>query len=358
MSLVTPAPPAPAFVSVAGLSASELSSLASGSLDRAGWQRVLAVRVEGAGADAPAMAGRYDAAGAALTFTPSFPFDPGRRYTVTLDPGALRPARAEAAITTVVLLPAPAPSPATAVTRVWPSADVLPENLLRMYIEFSAPMARQHGRDFLTLLDDQGREVTDAFLALDVDFWSPDGRRYTVLLDPGRVKRGILPNDQFGRALKPGRRYRVVVSPEWRDGHGQRLASGFVHAFGVGPADMRPLTTTAWKVAAPKAGTTEPLVVTFPSPLDHGLLNRALGIARRGSTTPLDGRIDISDHETSWRFTPASAWTTGAYDLVVLAILEDPMGNTLGRPFDVDRFTEIDRTPTPARTTMPFTVKK
>ena len=113
-----------------------------------------------------------------------------------------------------------------------PTVDTLPENLLRVYLEFSAPMAREHGRDFLKLLDEKGQEVTDAFLALDVDFWSPDGRRYTVFFDPGRVKRGILPNDLFGRALVPGHRFTIAVDPRWRDANGQPLASPFQHVCG------------------------------------------------------------------------------------------------------------------------------
>lgn len=356
MSLTTPAPPAPAFVSVAGLSSSEARALAAAGFDRARWQQLLAVRVDGAGIDAPAMTGVYAVTDTTLTFTPAFPLDPGRRYVVTLDPRALVPARSDAPITSTVSLPASMRTPTTTVTRVWPSADVMPENLLRMYLEFSAPMAREHGRDFLTLVDDRGAEVKDAFLALDVDFWSPDGRRYTVFLDPGRVKRGILPNDQFGRALKPGHRFTLVVNPKWRDEHGQPLAAAFTHEFGVGAADMAPIVPQQWTIGSPAAGTRDPLVVTFRKPLDHGLLNRALGIARSGNADPLAGTVEIGPGETSWRFTPSAPWTAGQYDLVVLSILEDPMGNKIGRPFDIDRFTDIDKTPN-ERQTIAFRVK-
>lgn len=356
MSLATPAPPAPAFVSVAGLSSSEARALASAGFDRARWQQLLAVRVEGAGADAPAMTGTYAVNDTTLTFTPAFPLDPGRRYAVTLDPRALVTARHDAAITTSVSLPASTRTPSTTITRLWPSADVLPENLLRMYLEFSAPMAREHGRDFLTLVDERGAEVKDAFLALDVDFWSPDGRRYTVFLDPGRVKRGILPNDQFGRALKPGHRFKLVVNPKWRDEHGQPLAAPFTHEFGVSAADMTPILPQQWKIAAPAAGTKDSVAVTFTKALDHGLLNRALGIARKGSTESVAGTVEIGPEERSWRFTPSRAWTPGDYDLVVLSILEDPMGNKVGRPFDIDTFTEIDKSPS-ERQTITFRVK-
>jgi hypothetical protein len=224
-----------------------------------------------------------------------------------------------------------------------------------MYFEFSAPMAREHGRDFLKLIDENGAEVKDAFLALDVDFWSPDGRRYTLLFDPGRVKRGILPNDQFGRALKPGRRFAVVVDPKWRDENGQPLASAFRHEFSVGPADMSPIDTRSWRIESPAAAAQNQLVVKFPKPLDHGLLQRALGIEQNGKE--VQGDVAIGANETEWRFTPKAPWKAGNYDLVVLSVLEDPMGNKIGRAFDVDRFTEIDKSPAPERTKLPFVVR-
>ena len=183
--------------------------------------------------------------------------------------------------------------------------------------------------------------MKDAFLALDVDFWSPDGRRYTVFLDPGRVKRGILPNDQFGRALSPGIASR---SPSIRAG-ATRTASRWrrrsAHDFGVGPADMAPIRLEDWRIHAPAAGTRDPLVVTFPKPLDHGLLQRALGVATGGATLDGDDRRR-REGETEWRFTPRAAVASRRYDLVVLSILEDPMGNKIGRPFDIDTF-ERDR---------------
>jgi hypothetical protein len=188
-----------------------------------------------------------------------------------------------------------------------------------------------------------------------VDFWSPDGRRYTVFFDPGRVKRGILPNDLFGRALVPGHRFTLAVDPKWRDANSQPLASAFQHTFSVGPADMAPLRLEDWRIQAPLKGTRDPVIVTFPKPLDHGLLQRALGVA--AGSTALDGDITIGAGETEWRFTPKDAWTPRRYDLVVLSILEDPMGNKIGRPFDVDSFAQVDKSSAPDRLTLAFAVK-
>ncbi len=87
---------------------------------------------------------------------------------------------------------------------VYPSADEWPENLLRFYIHFSGPMARETGAGWVHLMDDAGKEVTDALLPASVDFWNPDQTRYTGFFDPGRVKRGIRPNREMGRSLAAG----------------------------------------------------------------------------------------------------------------------------------------------------------
>ena len=355
VSLIPPTSSTPAIVRVAGLSSAELSSLRGVRFDNDAWARLLRVTVDGAPADAPAMTGRFTVGSSSLDFTPSYPFDPGRGYVATFDPSRLPSPRSEPVVRAALRLPGPTLTPTTTVVRLLPTAETLPENLLRVYLEFSAPMAREHGRDFLKLLDDKGQEVKDAFLALDVDFWSPDGRRYTVFFDPGRVKRGILPNDLFGRALVPGRRFTIAVDPRWRDANGQPLASAFQHTFAVGPVDMTPLRLEDWRINAPAGGTRDPLVVTFPKPLDHGLLQRAVGVA--AGSTALEGDVAIAAGETEWRFTPRAAWASRRYDVVVLSILEDPMGNKVGRSFDVDSFTQVDKSPTPERLTLPFTIK-
>jgi hypothetical protein len=349
-------------VDVTGLPAATVAALSSVRWTDADWQALLRVSVKASGVTStspPAVAGTYSVADATLRFTPMFPFDDGRKYDVVLDPARL-PAGADGVpwrqqlLSAVVGKPAVARSPSTVVTHVYPSGDVVPANQLRMYLHFSAPMDWRSGYDYLTLLDERGQEVVDAFLPLDADFWNDDRTRYTVFFDPGRVKRGILPNRQMGRALEAGKRYTLVVKREWRDGHGLPLKDEFRHEFRASPPIERALTMAAWKVTTPKAGTREPVAVTFPDPLDHGLLRRALGIARGG--TPLVGDVSIESDETRWLFTPRDAWARGDYELFALAFLEDLAGNRIGRPFEVDNFERTDITPEPERRTLTFKI--
>ena len=344
-------------IDIGGLSPSQLATLAKSGWNGEQWQALMRVSVKQPSGTpkAPAIAGRYAVAGNLLRFTPMFPFDDGREYEVALDVSLVPGSGVSGGPTlAVVSLPAIHRTPSTVVTHVYPSGSVVPANQLRLYLHFSAPMDWRSGYDYLKLLDDRGEEVLDAFLPLDADFWNDDRTRYTVFFDPGRVKRGILPNRTMGRALEAGRRYTLVVRKDWRDGHGQPLKEEFRHQFTAAPAIEQALSMEAWKVVTPAAGTRDPVAVTFPAALDHGLLRRALGVSRQGAA--VEGDIAIEPGETRWTFTPRAAWQQGTYDLVALEFLEDLAGNRIGRAFEVDNFERVDTTSTPARTTLPLAI--
>jgi hypothetical protein len=110
-----------------------------------------------------------------VEFRPSFPFDPGRSYTVRFHAARLPVPRASAVIETLVSVPRVTPSAPTVVTAIYPSSDHWPANLLRFYLHFSAPMSRASGVGLVHLLDATGGEVPDALLhTADVDFWNED----------------------------------------------------------------------------------------------------------------------------------------------------------------------------------------
>jgi hypothetical protein len=199
--------------------------------------------------------GGYQVVDDTIRFTPTFPFDPGRTYDVWLDTSRLPDASVVQSIPrigTSISLPRPDVAPSTVVTHVYPSGEVIPENQLRMYIEFSAPMGRRSGIEYVALLDERGHEVEGPFLPLDYEFWNADRTRFTVFFDPGRVKHDILPNKQMGRALKIGKSYTLLVRSEWQDANGLPLKESFRRTFRVGPPDTRPLDTAQWRIEPPK----------------------------------------------------------------------------------------------------------
>jgi len=343
-----------AFVEVVGLTDATLDAIADADYSQAQWSALLRVAVD---ATSPAVVGRYTVAEHALRFTPLFPFDPGRQYEVRFGPSPLGGDEGPGAAPLVALvgLARSTAVPSTVVTHVYPSGDVVPENQLRMYIEFSAPMGRRSGIEYVALLDDRGVEVPGTFLPLDYEFWNADRTRFTVFFDPGRVKKGILPNKQMGRALRAGRSYTLLVRAEWQDGSGLPLKEPFRRTLRVGPADTHPLDTAQWRIDPPPAGGRTPLVVTFPEPVDQGLLFRALGVRSAGQ--PLGGDVTVEANETRWTFTPRDSWRAGAYDLLALSILEDRAGNQIGRAFEVDNFETVDKGPDPQTMTLPFRVQ-
>ena len=325
---------------ISGLSSDELAALRGASLSDDDWRAIVGVSVRDQ--DGPPMAGRYEVTDEALFFRPAFPPDAGRDYVVRVNASRPPLRRPAGVFEKTISMPAAAATAPTVVAGLWPAADVWPENLLRFYIHFSGPMSRTSAAGRVRLEDEHGREVTDAILPMDLDLWNGDLTRYTVFFDPGRVKRGIRPNLELGRAMVAGRRYAIVVDADWRDAHGKPLQSSFRHVFTAAPEETRAIDPAAWRVTPPRAGSRDPLVVQFPWPLDRALLARALGVARSGSTAALDGRIDVDQADRRWRFTPAGAWHAGEHDLVVLTLLEDPAGNAVGRAFEMKNFTRSD----------------
>lgn len=353
IALTIPEGGAAAYVTVTGLSATALRGIEQAHLTPDQWANVLRVAVS---ADAAPMLGDYAVVDGAVRFTPLFPLDRGRQYHVRFEPSRLPGGGSDAGgvIETTVGRPASTAVPSTVVARVYPSGDVVPENLLRMYVEFSAPMGRKSGVEYIALLDQHGKEIPGAVLPLDYEFWSPDHKRFTIFFDPGRVKKGILPNLQMGRPLEKGRSVTLVIKREWPDENGLPLKEEFRRELRVGPTDLDPLDTAAWRIQSPPAGSRSGVVVTFPEPLDHGLLLRALGVTRDGEV--VEGAIAVDQAETRWTFTPAAPWQAGAYQLLALDILEDLAGNQIGRPFEVDNFDTVDKDPNPQTITIPFRV--
>ena len=319
-----------------GLSGRDIATLSRANLSREAWSSLLRVTVKGDGSSGAAtpVAGSYAIVNHHVRFTPMFPLDPGREYEVVFDPAAV-PAAALGElprVSTVVSTPPAPPTPETRVAAIYPSGPAVPSNLLRMYIEFTGPMGTRGGQDYISIADANGGDIPGALLPLDTDLWTGDRTRFTVLFDPGRVKRGILPNRAMGRPLRPGMTFTIAVARDWPDAHGKPLASAFRKEYKVGPPVERALATSEWRVAAPAAGSRDPLAVTFRAPMDRGLAQRALTVVRGGAA--IAGEVRVGAAETEWRFTPNEPWAAGDHAISVEPILEDVSGNRIGTAFE------------------------
>lgn len=328
---------------------------AIGKMDDFQLNGLLSMYVVDAGPDAPSMLGRVSFDGTALRFRPRYPVAFGVRYRLIFHRKRI-PGREDAANVAqdYAIGDAPSTTP-TSLTEVYPSANELPENLLKFYLHFSAPMSRGEAYERIRLLDADGNEVADPFLELGEELWDADLRRFTLLFDPGRIKRGLKPREEVGPVLEEGKRYTLVIDADWLDTSGNPLAEEVRKSFTALPPDESPLDAESWRVEPPSADTDAPLVVRFDEPLDHALLERVVRVVD-AEENPLDGTINITDAETCWQFTPTDAWEPGMYRLVVDTTLEDVAGNSIGRAFDVDVFEPIQKRITTDTIAIPFTV--
>jgi hypothetical protein len=245
---------------------------------------------------------------------------------------------------------------ATAVAAIYPTADRVPANLLKLYIEFSSPMREGEAEQRIHLLDAHGHEVPRAFLLVDEELWDASRTRLTVLFDPGRIKRGLRSNLEDGAPLVDGRRFRVVIDGTWRDARGVPLASSFEKTLIVDAADRTSPDPRRWPITAPASGTRDALIVRFDEPLDRALLDRWIVVMDdKGHRVP--GRATIGDHESSWSFVPDREWRAERYQILVNPQIEDLAGNSPARPFDLDVSSkETDATHADTPFVLPFTV--
>ena len=77
-------------------------------------------------------------------------------------------------------------------------------------------------------MDLRGEEAAKAMMRVPVpidELWDPSQTRLTVLFDPARIKRGLVPNAQLGLPLRAGRRYRLEIDSAWPDAQGVALSA-------------------------------------------------------------------------------------------------------------------------------------
>jgi len=322
LRLVLPAAPAEPVIAE-GFSEDDLESLR-----RRGegyWRSVFGVFVDGSG-ELPPMLGTYRLDSGRLSFTPRFPFQPEQRYRVELLAGGHRSTE------TFVIDPSER-VPTTRVTSVDPAPAEVPENLLRFYIHFSAPMRGGEVYRSVWLLDERGETIEQAFVETEPELWDRERRRLTLISHPGRIKRGLEMRARQGPAIRAGETFRLVVDIGMLDADGAPLVESFMREFSVTTVDRRSPVIADWVLRAPSA-LAAPLSIEFDEPLDPALLRRLIAV-ETAAGDPVPGRGESGPDGRSWRFQPATAWSAGSYAVLVHPSLEDLAGNRLDRPFDV-----------------------
>jgi hypothetical protein len=108
-------------------------------------------------------------------------------------------------------------------------------------------------------------------------------------------------------------------------------------------------------VVPPKPDTRDSLSVTFPWPLDHALLQSAIGVFSADNQV-IPGTVSVEANETRWVFRPETRWQGGPYQLRILKLLEDPSGNQMGHAFEMKPGTAANSRAEPEMELLPFVV--
>jgi hypothetical protein len=281
----------------------------------------------------PDVSGHYQIFQDSIRFLPHFPFERGVKYRARFDPRPLAYPELSDVLTLEFSFPlAPKASP-TEVKHVYPSGDCLPENLLRFYVVFSNPMQRGQAKTEISLLDQEGEPVADALYRAPIELWDRSMRCLTVLLDPGRLKRGVGPNRELGPPLTVGREYTLVIDSGMIDGAGHPLRERFFKRFLVTGSVRDVIAVKDWKVVLPNIRSHQPLALIFPKPLDWAMLWHGI-VVESEDGQQIKGRVAIDECERRWNFVPTSPWATGAYFVRAKSNLEDVCGNNLLGAFD------------------------
>lgn len=344
-------------VRVVGLDEANLKALAAARWDAARWLALFAVYLERdrpTTGEQPAILGSHYVRDGVLHFEPRFSFAPGNRYRAVFDPARL-PRPLKQVPLSLRFADARVKKPPTVVSQVYPTADKLPENQLKFYIHFSAPMVRGDVYKHLHLLGPEGKAIRFPFLELGEELWNPDGTRLTLFFDPGRIKRGLKPREEAGPALQEGKKYTLVIDSSWKDADDEPLKAAYRKPFTVGAADASCPDPKKWRLEVPAANTAKALGVRFRKPLDHALLQRMLWVSDAHGRK-VTGVVAVSDGETRWQFTPRVPWQAATYYLKADTRLEDLAGNSIGRPFEVDVVRPVKAEIKQKTVRLPFTV--
>ncbi len=278
--------------------------------------------------------GEYSFDNQTITFNPLIPFTHGLHYEVwhrNLRIGTF-------------FVPAANSADAPTLLGIFPTADTLPENLLKIYLHFSQPMREGQSAQYVTLLKNNSDSIPGAFLDLQPELWNKDRTILTLWLDPGRIKRDLQPNKLLGAPLKKNANYTITVSAKWPDTNGAKLVKTYTKTFVTNVRDSLSPRPMLWKVNTPPMNTKQPLTIAFGEPLDYSLLKEALTILTADEKN-VKGTWQISEKESKSAFTPDKNWESGKYDLRIETRLEDLAGNNLNRPFDRDKSQKENKDP-------------
>ena len=215
---------------------------------------------------------------------------------------------------------------------IYPTTDSIPVNILRFYVQFSAPMQEMDILKHIHLQNEEGKNISGIFFENQYELWSENRTKVTLIIDPGRVKLGLLANNTMGRAFDVGKLYTLKVDSLLLDFNDQKLRNSFSKTFIAVQQDTIAPDTKKWELLLPKVNTCESLVINFNDKIDH-ISAQTLTKIRKGNKE-IKGKISLQNGEEQWLFTPKNKWQMGEYQVIVHPKLEDIAANSVHQTFD------------------------
>lgn len=259
------------------------------------------------------------------TFTPIIPFTNGETYAIKKNKSIVL----SFAIKSKVKTEAPQ------LLNIYPTVNEVPENLLKMYFEFSKPMQEVGSTlDFIQVFNKTTNKKVDIFLELETELWNKSHTILTLWLDPGRIKKDLIPNKEKGLPIVKGHEYEIKINALFRDANGSNLDKDYLKTFTVIEADKNKPSIDNWNVITSIA-TNHDIKIEFNEPLDAILLQETIKIYDV-SNNVIDAKMMLSNNQKSIELKHTNGLKGGKYKVRIESRLEDLAGNNLNRLFDED----------------------
>ncbi len=217
------------------------------------------------------------------------------------------------------------------VVNIFPQSDSLPVNIMRFYVEFSHPMQEMNIYEHVHLIDNKGQKGDSVFYQYPHEFWNNTRTKVSLLVDPGRVKRGLIAHNRLGRAFEEGVTYHLKIDSLLLNFEDQPLQKSVTKTFVAITEDIQAPNVNDWQLSQPRIETVEPLIINLKDKIDHVSAQTLLRITQNNQL--VEGHFEMKG-DTSLAFIPKSDWSRGKYQLSINSKLEDLTANSVNQVFD------------------------